>query len=112
MGMFRFNTISKTSMIFSIDHQKTRSMIKFSPSQEYVHVILFHNVVLSASTVDYYKVDKEDIVMADTQETAPPTLPPTAQTLPSQPLDVVFIERRGKVEINTLLSPLINTFRK
>ena len=112
MGMFRFNPISKTSMIFSIDHQKTRSMIKFSPSQEYVHVILFHAFVLSASTVDYYKVDKEDIVMADTQETAPPTLPPTAQTLPSQPLDVVFIERRGKVEINTLLSPLINTFRK
>ncbi|XP_020630126.1 transmembrane protein 237A-like isoform X1 [Orbicella faveolata] len=47
-----------------------------------------------ASTVDYYKVDKEDIVVADTPETAPPALPPTAQTLPSQPLDVVFIERR------------------
>jgi len=61
--------------------------------------------------VDYYKVDKEDIVMGDTPETAPPALPPTAQTLPSQPLDVVFIERRGKVEANTLLSPIINTFR-
>ncbi|KAJ7334550.1 hypothetical protein OS493_014874 [Desmophyllum pertusum] len=47
------------------------------------------------STVDYYKVDKEDIVTGDTPETvAPPALPPVAQTLPSQPLDVVFIERR------------------
>lgn len=62
------------------------------------------NVFLSASTVDYYKVDKEDIVVADTPETAPPALPPTAQTLPSQPLDVVFIERRGKLEVNTFLS--------
>ncbi|CAH3194502.1 unnamed protein product, partial [Porites evermanni] len=48
-----------------------------------------------ASTVDYYRVDKEDIVTGDTQETAPPpALPPVAQTLPSQPLDVLFIERR------------------
>jgi len=85
-------------------------MIKFCPSKEYV--ILFHAFVLSASTVDYYKVDKEDIVMGDNPETAPPALPPTAQTLPSQPLDVVFIERRGKVEANTLLTPIINTFRK
>lgn len=47
------------------------------------------------STVDYYRVDKEDIVTGDTQETAPPpALPPIAQTLPSQPLDVLFIERR------------------
>lgn len=49
-------------------------------------------------------MDKEDIVVADTPETAPPALPPTAQTLPSQPLDVVFIERRGKLEVNTFLS--------
>lgn len=49
-----------------------------------------------ASTADYYRVDKEDIVIGDTQETAPPpALPPVAQTLPSQPLDVLFIERRG-----------------
>ena len=47
------------------------------------------------SIVDYYRVDKEDIVTADTMETAPPALPPVAQTLPSQPLDVLFIERRG-----------------
>lgn len=47
------------------------------------------------SIVDYYRVDKEDIVTADTTETAPPALPPVAQTLPSQPLDVLFIERRG-----------------
>lgn len=48
-----------------------------------------------ASTADYYRVDKEDIVIGDTQETAPPpALPPVAQTLPSQPLDVLFIERR------------------
>lgn len=47
-----------------------------------------------ASTVDYYKVDKEDIVVSNTTETSPPVLPPVAQTLPSQPLDVVFIERR------------------
>lgn len=46
------------------------------------------------SIVDYYKVDKEDIVTGETQETAPPALPPVAQTLPSQPLDVLFIERR------------------
>lgn len=59
-------------------------------------------ILLSASTVDYYKVDKEDIVVADTPETAPPALPPTAQTLPSQPLDVVFIERRGKLEVITV----------
>lgn len=59
-------------------------------------------IFLSASTVDYYKVDKEDIVVADTPETAPPALPPTAQTLPSQPLDVVFIERRGKLEVITV----------
>jgi len=59
---------------------------------------------LSASTVDYYKVDKEDIVVADTPETAPPALPPTAQTLPSQPLDVVFIERRGKLEVIIIVS--------
>lgn len=52
--------------------------------------------VLLASTADYYRVDKEDIVIGDTQETAPPpALPPVAQTLPSQPLDVLFIERRG-----------------
>lgn len=44
--------------------------------------------------VDYYRVDKEDIVTADTTEAAPPALPPVAQTLPSQPLDVLFIERR------------------
>ena len=44
-------------------------------------------------------MDKEDIVVADTTETAPPALPPTAQTLPSQPLDVVFIERRGKLKV-------------
>lgn len=49
-------------------------------------------------------MDKEDIVVADTPETAPPALPPMAQTLPSQPLDVVFIERRGKLEVNTFLS--------
>lgn len=59
-------------------------------------------ILLSASTVDYYKVDKEDIVVADMPETAPPALPPTAQTLPSQPLDVVFIERRGKLEVITV----------
>ncbi|RMX60153.1 hypothetical protein pdam_00010103 [Pocillopora damicornis] len=47
-----------------------------------------------ASIVDYYKVDKEDIVVSNTSETSPPALPPVAQTLPSQPLDVVFIERR------------------
>ena len=52
--------------------------------------------VFLASTADYYRVDKEDIVIGDTQETAPPpALPPVAQTLPSQPLDVLFIERRG-----------------
>lgn len=64
-------------------------------------------VFLSASTVDYYKVDKEDIVVADTPETAPPALPPTAQTLPSQPLDVVFIERRGKLEVIRIASFLL-----
>lgn len=64
-----------------------------------IPVDLFHDFFLSASTVDYYKVDKEDIVVADTPETAPPALPPTAQTLPSQPLDVVFIERRGKLQV-------------
>ena len=64
-----------------------------------IPVIYCLTVFLSASTVDYYKVDKEDIVVADTPETAPPALPPTAQTLPSQPLDVVFIERRGKQTI-------------
>ena len=53
-----------------------------------------------ASTVDYYRVDKEDIVTGDTQETAPPpALPPVAQTLPSQPLDVLFIERRGDLTL-------------
>ena len=41
-------------------------------------------------------MDKEDIVVSNTSETSPPALPPVAQTLPSQPLDVVFIERRGK----------------
>lgn len=51
---------------------------------------------ITASIVDYYKVDKEDIVVSNTSETSPPALPPVAQTLPSQPLDVVFIERRGK----------------
>ena len=50
---------------------------------------------LLVSIVDYYRVDKEDIVTADTTETAPPALPPVSQTLPSQPLDVLFIERRG-----------------
>ena len=63
---------------------------------------------LSASTVDYYKVDKEDIVVADTSETAPPALPPTAQTLPSQPLDVVFIERRGKLQVVIVQFPFSN----
>lgn len=47
------------------------------------------------SLVDYYKVDKEDIVTTNTApDSAPPALPPVAQTLPSQPLDVLFIERR------------------
>lgn len=41
-------------------------------------------------------MDKEDIVVSNTSETSPPALPPVAQTLPSQPLDVVFIERRGE----------------
>ena len=46
--------------------------------------------------VDYYKVDKEDIVTVEaTTDTTVPALPPVAQTLPSQPLDVLFIERRG-----------------
>ena len=49
-------------------------------------------------------MDKEDIVVADTPETAPPALPPTAQTLPSQPLDVVFIERRGKLGVIIIVS--------
>lgn len=48
-----------------------------------------------ASVVDYYKVDKEDIVTVEaTTDTTVPALPPVAQTLPSQPLDVLFIERR------------------
>ena len=54
---------------------------------------------LLVSIVDYYKVDKEDIVTGETQETAPPALPPVAQTLPSQPLDVLFIERRGDFDL-------------
>ena len=56
-------------------------------------VILF---LILVSLVDYYKVDKEDIVTTNTApDSAPPALPPVAQTLPSQPLDVLFIERRG-----------------
>ena len=56
-------------------------------------MILF---LILVSLVDYYKVDKEDIVTTNTApESAPPALPPVAQTLPSQPLDVLFIERRG-----------------
>ena len=47
-------------------------------------------------------MDKEDIVVGDTPETAPPTLPPVAQTLPSQPLDVVFIERRGNLKSSVI----------
>ena len=53
-------------------------------------------------------MDKEDIVVADTPETAPPALPPTAQTLPSQPLDVVFIERRGKLQVVIVQFPFSN----
>ena len=61
----------------------------------FIYFLFIFKFIISASTVDYYKVDKEDIVAGDTTETAPPALPPVAQTLPSQPLDVVFIERRG-----------------
>ncbi|XP_031558406.1 transmembrane protein 237A-like [Actinia tenebrosa] len=43
------------------------------------------------SMVDTFKVDKEDIVAG---EPAPPSNPSLSQTLPSQPLDVVFIQTR------------------
>ncbi|XP_032241891.1 transmembrane protein 237 [Nematostella vectensis] len=46
------------------------------------------------SMVDYYKVDKEDLVVADSSLAAPPPNPSIAQTLPSQPLDIVFIQNR------------------
>ena len=63
------------------------------------NIFEFHSltICLLVSIVDYYRVDKEDIVTGDTPETAPPALPPVAQTLPSQPLDVLFIERRGEL---------------
>ena len=77
---------------------------EYSPPPIIVFFLLWHwFCVLLASTVDYYRVDKEDIVTGDTQETAPPpALLPVAQTLPSQPLDVLFIERRG--ELTSVLS--------
>ena len=77
---------------------------EYSPAPLLYFFLLWHwFCVLLASTVDYYRVDKEDIVTGDTQETAPPpALPPVAQTLPSQPLDVLFIERRG--ELTSVLS--------
>ena len=60
--------------------------------------------MIAVSMVDTsFKVDKEDIVTGDSAGTnhVPPPAANMVTTLPSQPLDVLFIERKGNVSRDT-----------
>ena len=93
MGSINYQILGVKGLKFCLTSFQRVIMYLFVSNLSFFYVFL---LFITASIVDYYKVDKEDIVVSNTSETSPPALPPVAQTLPSQPLDVVFIERRGE----------------